>query len=567
MAGPTAKATRTTALLLVLAVASLAAGQSPQWWHGAIQKPLGIAPSAQPITADDATAQALAQSPEVRRIELAPMIARTEITRQRAAFDWNNFLETNWANRSDPIGSILTTGDLSGRFEDDLLTGGAGVRKQTTSGAQWELAQRSGWQRNNSTYLIPNPQSTSRLELTVTQPLLRGRGRQVNYFRVLEAQLQTEVLQADAVARMQEHVLQVGTAYWDLYRTRCSFLIRRQAAQRADQLVQSLDQRRSVDATARQILRAQTAAARRRAALMTIASEADRTATRLRRLMGRTDYAIELVPTQLPLQDSPTYDRQAAVQLALSNRPEVSKAVREVRTASLRVGVSRNALLPQLDLIAGSYVAGLASNRNVFPAYGNQFVDGRPSVNLGLLWQRPVGNRAARSLVHQRELELQEAMAGYEAALQAARADVELALVRLNVTYQTIDQRTHSLAAADRELRYLQDRWQTAPGAGGSAILLLEDLIEAQGRLADEEVALATAEAEFNIAILQLHQALGTLLRPAALACPPWQSESAALLDASDQGMDAQNEGMTVEGMTAETLPPPVRLDQPEVAP
>lgn len=540
MARHTATARNATALLLAFCATVYAQEPLPPaqpdigpWWHAAVQQPLGIAPHAHAITADEATAQSLAQSPDVQAIQIAPQILRTEISRQQAAFDWNNFLETSWANRSDPIGSILTTGETSGRFEDDLLTAGGGIRKKSSSGAEWELAQRSGWQRNNSTFLVPNPQSTSRLELTVTQPLLEGGGREVNYFRIVEARLLSEASESESIARLQEHVLDVVTAYWDLYRNRSSFLIRKQAADHADQLVVSLSQRRTLDATSRQILRAQTAAARRRAELMTVAAAADTAATRLRRLVGRTDYEAELIPTQMPSTSPHAYDRETAIQTALTGRPEVAKAVRDVRTASLRVGVSRNALLPRLDLIAGTYVAGLADHRNLLPAYGNQFVDGRPSVNVGLVWERPIGNRAARGLVQRRQLELQQAMADYESALQTARADIELALIRLDLTYQTLAQRRRSLTAAGEELNYLQDRWEVAPSAEGSAILLLEDLIDAQARKADEEVALSAAEADFNIALVRLHRALGTLLRPSShrvLERPPVETSSEMIL-------------------------------------
>ncbi len=495
------------------------------WWHSRIALPLGIGPQAHRITADEAISQSLAQSPNVQRIRFAPLIQKTEISRQQAAFDWNNFLETNWANRSDPIGNTLTTGFENGRFEDDLLTAAAGLRKRSTSGAQWELAQRSGWQKNNSNFLVPNPQSTSRLELTVTQPLLEGRGSDVNYFRVVEAELSTQISHSDTLARLQDHVLQVATAYWELYQTRAAFLIRQHAATEADALVISLTERATLDATSRQILRARTAAAQRRAELMSNAAEADNAATRLRQLLGRTDYETELMPAQLPTDQAPRFDRQAAVQNALTGRPEVAAAVREVRAASLRLGVSRNQLLPRLDLIAGTYVAGLDANRNLLPAYGNQFVDGRPSVNVGLVWERPVGNRAARSAVQRRDWELQQSLAAYETALQTARAEVELALTRLDVTFRSLQQRRVSLHCASEELVYLQDRWKTAPAGDGPAILLLENLIDAQVRQADEATELAEAEADFNVAIVRFQRALGRLLRPQQHDSPPDSAE------------------------------------------
>ncbi|MGV3485130.1 MAG: hypothetical protein ACO1RT_11995, partial [Planctomycetaceae bacterium] len=197
------------------------------WWREAIQAPLGIATKTASITADEAVIQSMAQSPDIQVFGIQPQIERTEITRQQAAFDWTNFLETTWNDRSDPIGSTLTTGSVDGRFEDRLLSGAAGTRKTTTGGTEFELAERTGWQRNNSTFLVPNPQTTSRLELTLTQPLLAGSGKTYNLRRVVEARLISEGSQAQSIARIQQYLLTVHERYWELYRARAIFLQRR----------------------------------------------------------------------------------------------------------------------------------------------------------------------------------------------------------------------------------------------------------------------------------------------------------------------------------------------------
>ena len=62
------------------------------WWRDAIQTPLGFAARTATITADEAVIQSLAQSPDIEIFGIQPQIERTEITRQQAAFDWNNFI-------------------------------------------------------------------------------------------------------------------------------------------------------------------------------------------------------------------------------------------------------------------------------------------------------------------------------------------------------------------------------------------------------------------------------------------------------------------------------------------
>lgn len=490
------------------------------WWRDAIRAPLGIAATTALITADEAVIQSMTLSPDIQILTVQPQIERTEITRQQAAFDWANFLESAWTDRNDPIGSTLTTGSLEGRYEDRLLSAAAGARKATTSGAEIELAERMGWQRNNSTFLIPNPQSTSRLELTLTQPLMAGSGEAYNLRRVVEARLITEGSQSQSVARIQQYLLTVHERYWELYRARAIFIQRKAAADRAAELAESLSNRTQLDTSSRQLFRSRTAAAQQRAELMKAASAADMASIELRRLVGSIDYQSELIPMQSPSIDLIPIDSTIAFQNALAKRAEIDTAVREIRVASVRLGASKNELMPRLDLIAGAYVAGLTPDRSFSDALGRQFSDGRPTYNLGVAWERAAGNRAAKVVRYRRQLEMQEAMARYESAVQDVRRDVEIALQQVHLTYRSLIRRHEALAASQAEAGFLVDRWHTAPASDGPPILLLEDLISAQSRLADEENATVIAETDHAIAQVRYLQASGMLIQSRGLMHP-----------------------------------------------
>ena len=62
-----------------------------------------------------------------------------------------------------------------------------------TTGGRVELAQRYGYQRNNSDFLIPNPQSTTQLALRFSQPLLRGSGKFYNSSLIVLAEIDKAV--------------------------------------------------------------------------------------------------------------------------------------------------------------------------------------------------------------------------------------------------------------------------------------------------------------------------------------------------------------------------------------
>lgn len=482
------------------------------WWRESIQAPLGIAPRTIEITADGAVIESLSQSPDIQVFNVQPQIERTEITRQQAAFDWKNFLDSAWNDRSDPIGSTLTTGNSDSRFKDKLLSANGGTRKATSSGAEIEIAERVGMQRNNSVFLVPNPQSTSRLGLTLTQPLMAGRGESYNLRRVVEAKLLTEGSESQSLARVQDYLFRVHQSYWDFYRARAIFLQRKRAADRSAELAESLALRSTLDTTGRQLVRSRTAAAQRRAELISAASTADMAAVELRRLVGMSDFESELIPMQSPTVYVDQIDSDISLQTALTRRGEVAVAVREIKIASVRLGASKNELLPKLDLIAGAYVAGLTPNQTLGNSFSNQFSQGRPTYNFGLAWERPAGNRAPKSVQFRRQLEMQQALSRYETAVQDVRRDVEIAVLQVHLTYRTLLQRHESLVAAKAEADFLLDRWNTSPNSDGPAILLLEDLINAQSTLSTEENATVFAETEHALARVRYLRAVGSLL-------------------------------------------------------
>ncbi|MEP4680156.1 MAG: TolC family protein, partial [Rhodopirellula bahusiensis] len=150
------------------------------WWDADVTQPLGLAQQHTSVDASGLAQTALIASPYVRSLLTEPQISMTDIVIADAQFDPLTFLDANYTDTNDPVGSELTTGDQSERFRDNLFASSAGVRKKLTGGGNLEVVQRGGYQNNNSTFLIPNPQGTSRLELNFSQPLLRDHGKAVN---------------------------------------------------------------------------------------------------------------------------------------------------------------------------------------------------------------------------------------------------------------------------------------------------------------------------------------------------------------------------------------------------
>ena len=169
--------------------------------------------------------------------------------------------------------------------------------------------------------------------------------------------------------------------------------------------------------------------------------------------------------------------------------------------------------MPQLDFVVTTYVAGLAAAADFGKAYGNQFAEGRPSYSVGLQFEVPIGNRAARGQANRRQSEHRRAISRFSLSVEESLTSVELAVREVETSYLEMLAKRKSMIAAEREAQYLSDRWRVLPYASDSAAQMLENLLDAQERVANEERAMVTAQVTYALSLIQLKSEMGTLLR------------------------------------------------------
>lgn len=491
--------------------------QFDAWWQDSISAPLGLSPSAIPIDVAGLTQTALISSPYVQGILTEPKIRQNDLVIADAEFDSMAFVEAKFADTNEPVGSTLTTGNSSSRFRDETLSSAAGLRRKNRDGSSLEIIQRGGFQENNSIFLSPNSQGTTRLEINYTQPLLKDQGRAVNNTRVLLAKIDLQLTNTDVRAKLEDHLLDVTRAYWELYTARAEWMQRNRLLDSASKLHQILEARGEIDSHQRQILRAKGAVASRRSDLIRAETRIRNSQARLRLLTGDPKLIQmarwELTPQDQPLAMPVNVSMREATLTALDNRADIASSIRKIQAVSAKVGAARNQVLPRLDMILSTYVAGLDADSDTFGAFINQFSDGRPSYAAGLLFEVPIGNRASRARLARNRWEFTRTLHEFQQTTEATFADVEIAVRETRTAYDEMFAKQLAIEAAGREVEYLQQRWELLPDPNESAILLIENLLDAQQRLADEERSFTRSQVDYAMSWVRLRKSMGVLLR------------------------------------------------------
>ena len=488
------------------------------WWQQAVVSHQMGDPELIPVDVESLILSALAHSHNLRGQSNLPLIREDSIIEAEAEFDVHSFMESRFTKTSEPVGSALTLGPGGGdRFRDSVWSYSAGIRKQASTGGSIELLQRFGYEDSNSDFFDPTQQGTAQLALRFAQPLLYGAGRMYNTSVVVLAQIDSKIAWDEFTTELQEHLLAVSDAYWSLYLRRAALLQKRRHFERAQEILKELEGRRDIDAARSQIARARAAILARKSDLSRAAANVRNAEARIRALINDPTLSessqIELVPREFPSLDYVPVSKQDALVTALQNRPEVDRAIQQIRSGCLHVAVSKKELLPILDLVTETYVKGLQGKSQVGDAWLDQFREGEPSYSVGLEFEMPLHNRAARARHHRKRLQLRTLVSRYRETVENLIAEVEIAVRDVETAHEEAQGKYHAMVAALAELAALTERWQLLPGDDRSASFLLEDILDVQDRLLVQEFDFARARVAYAQSLMALKRATGTLLQ------------------------------------------------------
>ena len=485
------------------------------FWQAAIQQPILFRRPPQPLSIERLALDTLEHSLQLKVVADQTRVERAGITEADAAFDWVAFANASWADITRATGSRFEQSG-NGQLQNHALTYEAGVRRTNTFGGEVSLSSEIGTENSSSPNFQPPKQGHARLTLNYTQPLLRGAGQYYNRSTIILAEIATSTAESDYLTELQDQLAQIHASYWELYFARASLVTQRRLLQQAEKLVKQLEARQNVDGGKDQLLRARSTAAVRRAALLRAEQAILDSQANLRNLANSPRLfefsRSEFLPQDVPSSHLVPISAEAVLQQALTNRPELLSAMNDIKAASVRTDVSKNELLPSLNLVVESYLNGLRGNYDISGAFDDQFQEGRPSYTVGLELETPFRRRAARANMYRSTIELRQMQNRFQLAVEQVWIEVDRAVRELRTSYREIEANRIAMQEAAEALAYKEKRWVHIPPNGQSTSLILEDLLNFQDRLSDTELAYLRSQIAYANAMVQIRRVTGTLL-------------------------------------------------------
>jgi outer membrane protein TolC len=380
---------------------------------------------------------------------------------------------------------------------------------------------------------------------------------------VLIARINEDISLASFEIAVQNFVRDVENAYWDLYQAYRNYHTAVTAKESAlltwriaDLQLQGGVRTRAEVAQARdQYFATDASSINSRSNIYTVE-------VRLRRLIGLpANDGTTLRPLDEPVTAQLVPDWYSSLTQALTRRVELRTQKWTIKSMELQLTAAESLVRPQLNFVSGYNVNGFGNDLIGYnsPTQTNNFYQNLTNGNqtgwtLGLQFNWQVGFRAAMAQVRNYELRL--AKAQRVLAEQEREISHELAATFQEVAraYAASETNMNRLIAARENVKFLEPNIR-------EGTILLDELLRAQLRQAQAEVAYYESLVEYNKALNDLQYRKGQILAHNGIFISegPWLTEA---YDDANHNADARNHAVDASWIE-ETHPPPFASDAP----
>ena len=371
-----------------------------------------------------------------------------------------------------------------------------------------------------------NPLSTPSTSVTFTQPLLRGRGSDVNLRFLRIARTDQRISRLLFEQQVLETIYGVSRLYFDLVSLGENVLVQGESLRAATkQREDDQDQVTQGTLAPIELTRARAIESSNRFALTQSQGLYKTEEIILRNQLLRTASPVftaqfdEIVPTDeitVPTELEPL-NVPTLVQQGLARRPDLAQAQLQIETGQIQAAASRNEALPQLNVYANVQTRG--SSEQPYEVTGSTGT-GQANVpqdlslgglrvsniyQAGIQLTLPLRNRVAEADAARDTVQLRQVQTRTEKLAQTVRQDVETAVVAL----QTADASYRAaVASRDYQVALLDaERDRLSVGQSTDLAVLQDEAYLAQAR--STEIA---ARSNYMKARIELDHALGVLL-------------------------------------------------------
>ncbi|MBN1831893.1 MAG: TolC family protein [Deltaproteobacteria bacterium] len=442
-----------------------------------------------------------------------PTIAAERVSQEEAQFEAAFSASVNYSKSNSPVDP---TRDVQGSSMEYISTN-LGVSIPLRTGGTIEFDLTDNEIETNSFFSTFNPSYETDLSASISQPLLRNAGHRVNTYGIRVAEYNRQITDAQTKLAAIRVIADVDRAYWRLYATRRLLDVRKQQYELAQELFEQAERFVEVGVKPQiEVIRTHANVAEKLEDIIKAENDVRDTERDLKRMLNKAGLGME-TETVLILSTKPDpvryeLNREEMVANAIENRMDLLELELQLAQDAITIDYRRNQTLPQVTMDYTYNINGLGPKRG--DSYDllkdNDYRDHR----IGLQVSIPLGNKAAESRLRQAVYERTKRLAGRDNKKAQIKYEVLQQIDKLEACWQRILASRQATILQDQQ--YKAEKRQFELGLGTST-----DVRDAQTKLADAQRVEILALTEYQMAVVDLAYATGTLLGAAKVQWEP----------------------------------------------
>jgi len=473
-----------------------------------------VPPKELELTLEQCRALTLENNLDLKVQLINPSVAAEKVSEQEAQFEAAFYSNMTYSKTDTPVASFLD--EISGSQVDYTSTNlGVQVPLRTGGTVSFDLADSR--LKTGSPYSIFDPSYSSDLSASISQPLLRGAGKRANTYAIRIARYEQQITDARTKLEVIRIIADVDRVYWRLYATRRELELRKKQYDLAEALYEQAGRFVAAgDKPQIEVIRTEAGVAQQLEAIIQAENAVRDRERDLKRTLNKAGLEMQtntvLIPATEPDPVRYELEKEKLLTTAMSNRMEMLELELQIAQDFATIDYMRNQALPLLTMDYRYNVNGLGGTRD--DSFDLLFEKRFEDHQVGLQLLVPLGNEAAKSQLRQAFYERLQRLASRDSREALIELEVLNAIDKLEANWQRI-LASRQRAILDGRLFEAEKR-QFELGLGIST-----DVLDAQTTYADAYRAEILALVEYQIALVDLAYATGTLLGAAKVRWEP----------------------------------------------
>jgi outer membrane protein len=429
--------------------------------------------------------------------------------------------QINWAHQSTPEYNPLITG-ASNWLVSHNINGSVGWTQGFSPGTQVSMTFDDTRLSTNAARYTYNPILSSSLGFTITQPLLRGFGIELNRRFIHIAKNNEKIAGLVFQQQVMDTVAGIARLYTDLVSLNEDVKVKREAMRLAERLYEDNQNKVQQGQQAPiEVTRAQAQVASNRQALISAEGLVHQQELILKTAITRGGLAnpairaaqIIATDTLTVPETEPVPSVEELIGEALRNRPDLAQAGIQVENSQISLKGSLNALRPELDVVGTMQNGGLSGDINaagaaltpgavLYPggngtALGQIFRNNFPTYTVGMQLTLPLRNRVAQADAVRDQLQVRQTQLRRQQFEDQVRLEVADAYVAMQQARAAYDAAVQSRVLQQQSVKVEQETFDVGLATNYLVIQYQTYLAQAQS----SEVAAKGAYAKARIAL------------------------------------------------------------------